>query len=44
LKKHSERMHREISEVKKENRKRKKMIETQQTLISANTTNYHQVN
>jgi hypothetical protein len=36
-------MHREIIEVKKENRKRKKMIETQQTLMSANTSNYHQV-
>ena len=42
LKKSNEKLEREMTEVKKENRKRKKMIETQQTLMSANTSNYHQ--
>ena len=36
-------MHKELIEVKKENKRRKKMIETQQTLMSATSSNYHQV-
>ncbi len=37
----SEKLRKELVDVKKENKKRKKMIETQQGLINANTSNYH---
>lgn len=42
-KKLTEKIQKELVETKKENKKRKKMIETQQTLLNANTSNYHQV-
>jgi hypothetical protein len=43
LKQSNEKLKKELIEVKKENKKRKKMIETQQTLMNASSTNYHQV-
>ena len=42
-KKTNEKIQKELAEVKKENKKRKKMIETQQTLMNATSSNYHQV-
>ena len=42
FKKLNEKIQKELTEVKKENKKRKKMIETQQTLMSVSSANYHQ--
>lgn len=42
FKKQNEKTQKELIEVKKENKKRKKMIETQQTLMSVTSANYHQ--
>lgn len=42
LKKINDKTQKELVEVKKENKKRKKMIETQQTLMSVSSANYHQ--
>ncbi|RMZ97391.1 zinc finger DZIP1L-like isoform X1 [Brachionus plicatilis] len=42
FKKLNEKIQKELTEVKKENKKRKKMIETQQTLMSVTSANYHQ--
>jgi len=39
-----EKLQKELIEVKKENKKRKKMIETQQGLINVNSSNYHNCN
>lgn len=38
-----DKIQKELIDLKKENKKRKKMIETQQGLMNANSSNYHQV-
>ena len=43
MKKSNEKLQKDLTEVKKENKKRKKLIETQQTLMNASASNYHQV-
>ncbi|CAF0924834.1 unnamed protein product [Brachionus calyciflorus] len=42
LKKLNDKLSKDLHDVKKENKKRKKMIETQQTLMSVTSANYHQ--
>ena len=39
----NDKISKELIEVKKESKKRKKMIETQQALINTSSNNYHQV-
>ncbi len=37
----ADKLHKDLADAKRENKKRKKMIETQQGLMTANTSNYH---
>ena len=42
LKKTTEKLQKDLTEAKKENKRRRKMIETQQTLMNVTSSNYHQ--
>jgi hypothetical protein len=43
LKKINEVLQKDLTELKKENKRRKKMIEIQQNMINSNSANYHRV-
>ena len=43
LKKINEVLQKDLTELKKENKRRKKMIEVQQNMINSNSANYHRV-